>query len=412
MMDKPINVVTAEQMMFVVIAVLLAGAVAALVAKRLGWPDIVLFLLIGLGLGPDALGVIDLQVGSVLNQFILLFGASYILFDGGLTLRLPVLKKVMVSLILMATVGVVITGLVTGYAAHTMLGLALPVALLLGFTLAPTDPAALVPVFKTVKVRPKVAQTAMSESAFNDATGAIMTLALAGVALGTSEFHLGATVGSVAKESFIGLAVGGVVGYLAAALIGHKDYAFLKDHTPIVTLMLVLGAYLAALSLHGSGFMAVFIAGLMLGNNELFGFSVDHIDEEKLHQYVETTGLIFRMFIFILLGSQVDFAGIGQYLLPGLGVVAVFMLVARPLTVFACTLFDRQAEWTFKERLFLCWTRETGVMPAALAGMLAGWGVPNADVITSVTFVAVLVTILLQATTTRWLAEKLDLLEK
>jgi potassium/hydrogen antiporter len=99
-----------------------------------------------------------------------------------------------------------------------------------------------------------------------------------------------------------------------------------------------------------------------------------------------------------------------KYLFGGIAVVAVFMLVARPVTVFLCALPDRRAKWTFKELLFMCWTRETGVIPGALAGLLMGMGAPEAKLIASVTFLAILMTILIQATTTRWLAGKLDLL--
>jgi cell volume regulation protein A len=86
------------------------------------------------------------------------------------------------------------------------------------------------------------------------------------------------------------------------------------------------------------------------------------------------------------------------------------MLVARPISVFACTLPDRRTKWTLKEMLFMCWTRETGVIPGALAGMLVGMKAPGADIIASVTFIAILTTILIQATTTKWLAGKLGLL--
>jgi cell volume regulation protein A len=156
--------------------------------------------------------------------------------------------------------------------------------------------------------------------------------------------------------------------------------------------------------------MAVFVFGIMIGNKDVFGFSMAGGEQAQLDDYVMTTGLIMRMFIFILLGTQVDFGLVNKYLLGGVAVVAVFMLVARPVTVFLCALPDRRATWTLKELLFMCWTRETGVIPAALAGMLMGLGAPEAKLIASVTFLAVLMTILLQATTTRWVAEKLDLL--
>ena len=125
-----------------------------------------------------------------------------------------------------------------------------------------------------------------------------------------------------------------------------------------------------------------------------------------------TTALIMRMFIFILLGTQVDFNLMNQYLFGGVAVVVVFMLVARPATVFLCALPDRRAKWSFREMLFMCWTRETGVIPGALAGMLVGMKAPGAQIIASVTFIAILMTILIQATTTKWLAKKLGLLLK
>src|SRR4029434_7835708 len=127
---------------------------------------------------------------------------------------------------------------------------------------------------------------------------------------------------------------------------------------------------------------------------------------------VATTALIMRMFIFILLGAQVDFALMNKYLVCGAAVIAIFMLVARPVTVFLCAWPDRRARWSFNEMLFMCWTRETGVIPAALAGLLLGLKAPGAQMIASVTFIAILMTILIQAPTTKWLGSRLGLLEK
>src|SRR5947208_17032060 len=101
-----------------------------------------------------------------------------------------------------------------------------------------------------------------------------------------------------------------------------------------------------------------------------------------------------------------------QYLEGGIVVVLIFMLVARPITVFACALPDRRARWSLNEILFMCWTRETGVIPAALAGILLGMNAPGAQMIASVTFIAILMTILIQAPTTKWLGRRLGLLEE
>jgi cell volume regulation protein A len=252
----------------------------------------------------------------------------------------------------------------------------------------------------------------MSESAFNDATGAIMTFAVLAVAAGTGEFSSTAALADLAKQAGLGILIGAGLGYAAALLIAHEKYSFLVEYAPVVTLMAVIGAYLGADGLQASGFMAVFVFGMVLGNKDAFGFEMQPGEARKLDEYVATTAFLMRSFIFILLGAQVDFALMSRYLAGGVIVVAVFMLVARPLTVFICAAPDRRAKWSLRELLFMCWTRETGVIPAALAGLLVGMNAPGAQMIASVTFIAILMTILIQATTTRWLAKRLQLLEE
>jgi cell volume regulation protein A len=388
------------------------GTFFSIVANKLKVPDVVVFLLVGMCMGPAMLGLVDIKADSTMNQLILIFGSCYILFDGGDSIRLKVLKEVWITLVVIATVGVLITAAITGVAAYYILGLAPIVALLLGATIASTDPATLVPVFRQVKIKERVAQTVMSESAFNDAMGAIVTFAVLGVAMGQGEFSLSHAFGDLLWQSVLGILVGGVLGYLAALLIAHEKMNFLSEYAPVVSLMAVIGAYMGADGAHASGFMAVFVFGIMLGNKEIFGFNMAPREAEMLESYVMTTALIMRMFIFILLGAQVDFALMNQYLVGGALVVVIFMFIARPATVFLCALPDRRAKWDMKELLFMCWTRETGVIPGALAGMLVGMKAPGAEIIASVTFIAILMTILIQATTTKWLAGKLGLLEE
>ena len=411
-MEHSPAIIHAKELLFLLGIILGTGTFAGFVARALKVPDVVLFLFAGMALGAAGLGFVNVPVDSTVNQLLLIFGSCYILFDGGASVRLSVLKSVWPTLVIISTIGVLITTFITGLAAQTFLGLPWIIALLLGATIASTDPATLVPIFKQVKVRAKVAQTVMSESAFNDAMGAILTFAILGIAVGNSEFSLSHSLIELLKQSLLGLAGGVILGYLAAALIAHEKYNFLTEYAPVVTLMAVAAAYLSVDNLHASGFMAVFAFGLMLGNKDLFGFKMERGEETKLEDFILTTSLVMRMFIFILLGSQVNFALLQQYFWPALGVVAVFMLIARPLTVFACALPDRRAKWTLQELLFMCWTRETGVIPGALAGMLVGMKAPHADVIASVTFMAILITIILQATTTKWLAGKLGLLEQ
>jgi potassium/hydrogen antiporter len=390
--------------------ILLAGTLSGLLAQKLGIPDVVVFLLAGTALGPAAAGLVQIRTESALNQLILIFGSCYILFDGGASLRLKVLKEVWITIVLLATAGVLVTAAVTAAAALHFLAVPGIVALLLGMAIASTDPATLVPIFRQIHIKDRVAQTVMSESAFNDATGAIGTFAVLAVATGTGTFSAGQALVDLLQQSGIGIVAGALLGWAAALLIAHEKYDFLAEYAPVVTLMAVIAAYLGADGLHASGFMAVFVFGIVLGNKESFGFRMEEDEGRRLDEYVATTAFLMRMFIFILLGSQVDFGLMNRYLAGGVAVVAVFMLVARPAAVFLCALPDRRSRWTLKELLFMCWTRETGVIPAALAGLLVGMKAPGAEIIASITFLAIMITILVQATTTRWLAGRLGLL--
>ena len=320
------------------------------------------------------------------------------------------LKQTWITITVISTIGVLITGGITATAAHYLMGLAWPIALLLGAVIASTDPATLVPVFRQVVIRERVAQTVMSESAFNDAMAAIFTFTLLAMVMGTKEFSASAIVIDLFWQSGIGVLCGAVVGYVLMYLVGHPRRGWAADHASVLTLVSVIIAYISATHFHASGFMAVFVLGIFMGNQDVLGFIMSSKALHNTEQYTLTTAFVMRVFIFVLLGSHVDFALIMEQGMSTLWVVLIFMLVARPVTVFICAGADRRAKWTVQEMLFMSWTRETGVIPGALAGILMGMNVPGADVIASVTLVAILVTILVQATTTRWLAEKLDLL--
>jgi len=389
--------------------VLGAGALTAALARRLQVPDVALFLLTGIALGPAALGLVAVPAVSAFNQFVLVLGASWLLFDGGASLRFAVLSKVWITIVTISTVGVLITAAVTACAAHALLGMPWLTALLLGAVLAPTDPATLVPIFSQVKIRERVAQAVISESAFNDAIGAILTFAILGV-IGGGTPDAGSIALGFVREAGIGIGIGAVLGYVAADLVAHPRRGVLDDFAAAAALAGVTGAYACASALHGSGFMAVFVFGLVFGNRDSFGLQMPQRAEAQLHDFTAQGALVLRLLIFILLGTQVDFALVARVALPAAALVLVFMLVARPLTVFGCAAPDARARWTVREMLFMCWTRETGVIPAALAGLLLGQHVPGAEEIAAVVFVAILMTILVQAPTTRALAARLGLL--
>ncbi|OAT81203.1 hypothetical protein A6M21_11650 [Desulfotomaculum copahuensis] len=388
---------------------ILTGVLAAKLAHWVKIPDVVLFLLAGMGIGPSMLKLVNLPADSVASQIILIFGSALILFDGGLSLDFQVLKKVWRTIVLLATLGVVVTTLITGLAARFLLGLPVLPALLLAAVIASTDPATLVPIFQQIKIRERVAQTVLSESAFNDATGAILTFSLLG-ALTTGAFSPGKSI-----LMFLGMAGGGllagiVIGLLVAYLVAHHKVGILGPYSAVMVVLAVLAAYLTAGRIGGSGYMAVFVTGIILGN--LPTFKLEHRDAyaTEQHYVLINLSLVMRMLIFILLGTQVNFTVIGKYWLAGLLVIAVFMLVARPATVLVSALPDRVARWEKNELFFMFWTRETGVIPAALSGILIGMGAPHADVIAALTFIAILATLLIQAGTTGLVARKLGLL--
>jgi cell volume regulation protein A len=407
------SAIRAEHVLLAAGVILAAGSVLGYLAGRLRVPDIALFLIAGILLGPESLGVLSIPATSTLSWVIIIFAVSYTLFDGGATLNLKVLSKVWISLAIIVTIGMLVTAFVVGLTAHWILGIPVTVGLLLGAAMASTDPATLVPLFKQVHVREKVSQFVVSESALNDPMGVIITFAFLGLVVGgngSGHISIGKEVFNLVFQAGVGIVAGLVLGYVASFFVAHERYGFLMEYLPLITLIVVVAGYLGAVGLHASGFMAAFIAGVVMGNMDYFGLQMPHGDRARFDDFVGTTMLISRMFIFIVLGSQVKLGLIRQYWWQGLVMAAVLMLIARPLTVLLSTAPDRRAAWSWRELGFVAWTRETGVIPGALASILVATHAPHADVLAAIIFMAILITIIVQATTAEWVAGRLGLL--
>ncbi|KEO83113.1 cation:proton antiporter [Tumebacillus flagellatus] len=403
----------AQELLTAVLIIFFIGTLGGKLSEKLRIPDVVLYILIGLVLSPSVLDLVDIPAESTINQVILLFGASFILFHGGMITRLSVLREVWVTITMLSTVGVVVTALVVAGAAVLIFGMPFLPALLLGSILASTDPAALVPIFQKFPVRRKVSQTVITESAFTDATGAIMATVVFSLLISAgASVEWGAIGLQFLQLALGGIIVGAIVGWIAAFLISENDRGLLREFTPMVVVITVLAAYLVAERIHASGFMSVFVAGLMIGNAESFKLTILPKQEHAAHEFIDAVALKLRMLIFILLGSQVDFSVLKEYGWQGLLVVLVFVFLARPLTVLSCLLPDRKAKWKKNEVLFLFWTRETGVIAAALVGIVGSSGLEDGKLMSAIAFVAILFTLLLQASTTPFVAKKLGLLEK
>jgi potassium/hydrogen antiporter len=399
-----------EDVLLTLSLLLVAALTARLLAGLLHVPEILLLVAMGAAFGPHALDVIDVPIESLGAQLIFTLGVSLILFYGGLNLSVEVLQRVWVGLGLLVLPGVVVTALVTGLVAYLVFDLSFTAAVLLGAVLAPTDPAILIPLFIRSRLRPKVAQTVIAESAINDPTGAALALALAGVVI-TGE----SSVGEPAMEFLVDLGISTVIGVVAgvglAAVISSRRAGVWRESSALAVLTVITISYFSLDSAGGSGYLGAFLAGLIVGNMEHLGLAMHSAHEQEMRIFTAGTADLVTLFVFVVLGANIPFDDLGEHLLPALAVLAALLLLARPLVVVACTLPDRRARWTPQEILFLCWTRETGVVPAALVGVLAGLGVPDIEIYASVVALAVVVTLVLQALPARRLAARLGLLE-
>lgn len=388
--------------------VIVSGVLFTKISKMVKLPDVVMFIIAGILLGPSFLNLVNIDRYPTGNELILTFGAAYILYDGGREIELKILNKVKVSLSLISTLGVLISTFVTGYFAAIIFKIDFLYALLMGSVIASTDPSVLVPLFKKMNISNKLKQFIISESAFNDAAGAITTFAILGIIQGGS-FSIQTSALELAKTSLGGIAVGLVVGMIATMLITHDKYGYFRDNPSEVGIATVAGAYVIATRLGVSGFMAVFIIGIICGNKHLFSLRVQEDHYITQTRFKEVLTLLLRMMIFILLGTHIDFVSVAQYWKQAVLIVTILIFIARPLSVLPCVILDRKAKWNLKEIIYIMWIRETGVIPAALAGMLVSMNIQHSNVISSVTFVTILITLSVQASTAQWLAKKLKL---
>jgi potassium/hydrogen antiporter len=394
------------------LALMLAvGLVSELVASGVRLPRMVVLLAGGALLGPHALGVLDVPIDSIGVQLLLTLGVSFILFYGGLGLSLRVLSRVGVGLILLAVPGVVVTALVVGAAATAIFGVPFEAGFLIGAVLAPTDPAILIPLFERIRLRAKVAQTVIAESALNDAVGAVLVLALAGVVL-EGEASLAAPLGEFVVELVLSTALGIVFGVIVSVTVSSRRPGIWEESAEIAVLLVVSGAYVSIESAGGSGYMGAFIAGVIVGNMDVLRLGMHSEREQEMRFFTNVVEELAVLLVFVAVGANLPFDTIADNALPALAVIAVLLFVARPLVVVASLLLDRRGRWEAREIGFVAWTRETGVVPAALAGVLLALGVPYEDEIVTTVGLVIIVTLLLQTTTKPWLARRLGLLEQ
>lgn len=399
---------SANQLMELVGLVIVAGLIFGKISEIIKMPDVVLFILAGIILGPSLLNWINIDKYPVENQVILSFGAAYILYDGGREIDFKILNKVKMSVSLLSTAGVLISTVIVGYVAARVFQIPVYYGLLMGAVIASTDPSVLVPLFKSMNISNKLKQTIISESAFNDAAGAVITFSLIGIILG-GEFSLSQSVMQLVKSIAGGVLIGVVAGYLSHLFVDEKKFGILRDHPAELMIATVAGAYLISDRFGFSGFMAVFVVGMFCGNKKVFDFWIPEHSFQTHLRFKEVFTVLLRMMIFVILGTQLVFENLFSNLTPALIVVAVLIFIARPVSVIFSMIADRKAQWKWQEVVYMMWVRETGVIPAALSGMILTMGVDHAEIISSVTFATILITLTLQASTSKLLAKVLNL---
>jgi cell volume regulation protein A len=377
-------------------AVLLAAVVAVRLSVGSGFPSLLIYLALGLVIGEGGFGLEfdDAELTAVLGYAALVL----ILAEGGLTTRWTTIRPSVAPAALLATLGTCVSVAVAGTAAHFILRLDWPLALLLGAAISSTDAAAVFSVLRRVPLPPRLVGMLEAESGFNDAPVVIIVIVLTDVAKGGDRHSITYLLFEAGYELVLGLVVGLLIGWLGS--IGMRKVALPSSGLyPIAVLGLAVGAYGAAATLHGSGFLAVYLASLVLGNSRLpHGVAV--------RGFAEGLGWIAQIGLFVMLGLLAVPSRLPAQIWPAVGIGLVLLLVARPLSVFSSvSWFGVPA----RQQLFLSWAGLRGAVPVVLATVPVAAGVTGSKQLFDLVFVLVVIFTLVQAPTLPWVAQKLGL---
>ena len=211
------------------------------------------------------------------------------------------------------------------------------------------------------------------------------------------------------EELAISTALGIGFGILLSLVVSDRRAGVWKESAAIAVVAVVALGYFSIDSAGGSGYLGAVIAGFIVGNMDRLRLGMHSAHERDMRVLVDTIVDVVVILVFITLGANLPWGDIRDNLWPALAVVAALIVVARPLTVLLCLLPDRRGRWSRGEIVFLSWTRETGVVAAALAALMVGLDVPDAELIVTTVALAIVVTLAVQTTTKPWLGRKLGL---
>jgi potassium/hydrogen antiporter len=388
--------VTDGELILVAGALLAAGIAASLLAARVRLPGLLLFLALGMILGSDVTGWIEFGAGEgdyELARTIGIVALVLILFEGGLTAGFEEIRPVLRPALALALVGTFVTAAITGAAAIWLFDLSTLEGLLLGSIIASTDGAAIFALLRGSTLRRPLARTLEGEAGFNDPVAVLLVV---GFVEWIQEPDFGAADMALlfAEELVIGTAVGLAVGWLAARGLSRVRLDT-PGLYPVATLATAGVAFGAADTLHGSGFLAAYLAGLVLGTARIPA-------KRTVTVFHQGLGWVAQIVMFLSLGLLVFPSELGDAAPEGTALALVLVFLARPAATIVSTTFDR---FSTADRVVLGWAGLRGAVPVVLATFPVIDGVEGSDEFFNIVFFAVVISTLLQGTTFEPLAK-------
>jgi potassium/hydrogen antiporter len=389
-------------MLLIGAVVVLAAIMAARLAHGIGLPGLLVFLGLGLALGEAGLGIrFD---NAALAQALGLSALVLILAEGGLTTNWAHARAAAPAALSLATVGEVASIAVVAVATRWLLRLDWRDALLLGAVLAPTDAAAVFSVLRKLPLPPRLSGMLEGESGLNDAPAVLAVTMLSEVGHHAASPAL--IAGQVAYELAVGAAIGLAAGLLGALALRRMALPA-SGLYPIAILALIVAAYGAASVAHASGFLAVYVSALVLGNARL-----PH--GPAIRGFAEGVAWLAQIGLFVMLGLLASPVRLPGQILPAVAAAAALMVLARPVSVVVATL-PLRVPW--RQQAFLSWAGLRGAVPIVLATIPMNARLPGATRLFDLVFIVVTINVAVQGTTlplaARWLrvitpAEPLD----
>ncbi|PSM44023.1 potassium/proton antiporter [Streptomyces dioscori] len=392
--EQPLTVHHLNQLLLVCSLVLLVAVAAVRISSRSGLPSLLVYLGIGVAMGQDGIGDVHFD-SAELTQVIGYAALVVILAEGGLGTKWKEIKPGLPAASSLAIVGVSVSVGVTATAAHYLIGLEWRQALIIGAVVSSTDAAAVFSVLRKVPLPSRVTGILEAESGFNDAPVVILVVAFSTAGPVDHWYHL---IGEIALELAIGAAIGLAVGFMGAYGLRHVALPA-SGLYPIAVMAIAVTAYAAGALAHGSGFLAVYLASMVLGNAKL-----PHWPATR--GFADGLGWIAQIGMFVLLGLLVTPHEMGDDIWPALVIGLVLTMVARPLSVVVALLPFRM-RW--QEQALMSWAGLRGAVPIILATIPMVSGIEESRRIFNIVFVLVVVYTLVQGPTLPWLARKLGL---